>query len=74
MVFIASSRPIMSEPHMGAELLVRGAPESAPRLGLSALAVGLTVVAFGTSAPEWGRTSDQFAQTVPNEKSPQILK
>jgi cation:H+ antiporter len=37
---------------VGAELFVRGASNSAAKLGISPLIIGLTVVAFGTSAPE----------------------
>jgi len=37
---------------IGGELLVRGASETAARLGMSALLIGLTLVGFGTSAPE----------------------
>lgn len=37
----------------GAEALVRGASQTAARLGIPSLIIGLTVVAFGTSAPEF---------------------
>lgn len=37
---------------LGAELLVRGAPRLARRVGLSPLIIGLTIVAAGTSLPE----------------------
>lgn len=37
---------------MGGELLVRGAVQTAERLGMSPLLIGLTLVGFGTSTPE----------------------
>ena len=37
---------------LAGDLLVRGAVNSALRLGIPALIVSLTIVAFGTSAPE----------------------
>ena len=37
---------------LAGDALVRGAVNSALRLGIPALIVSLTVVAFGTSAPE----------------------
>ena len=37
---------------IGGELLVRGASDTAARLGMSPLLIGLTLVGFGTSAPE----------------------
>ncbi|MGR3760563.1 calcium/sodium antiporter [Roseobacteraceae bacterium NS-SX3] len=37
---------------LGGELLVRGAVQTAERLGIPPLVIGLTLVAFGTSAPE----------------------
>lgn len=37
---------------IGGELLVRGAVQSAARLGVSPLVIGLTLVGFGTSTPE----------------------
>lgn len=36
----------------GGELLVRGASQTAARLGMSPLLIGLTLVGFGTSTPE----------------------
>ncbi len=37
---------------IGGELLVRGASDTAARLGMSPLLIGLTLVGFGTSTPE----------------------
>lgn len=37
---------------IGGELLVRGAVQTAARLGVSPLVIGLTLVGFGTSTPE----------------------
>lgn len=37
---------------LGGELLVRGAVQTAERLGMSPLLIGLTLVGFGTSTPE----------------------